>query len=148
MDPELELTTTRLKERGFVTELVTPPDQAHFGNWALIAVRYPLALRVTNDRGIVVDLMEGNAFQSGAGEAEWFNWDVVARALGIRVVSVVEIGVSSEKTDQLWAVFANEKAVVNAFSQAEWAKTRVLLHKVEKDKRREFMEGGRLHVPA
>jgi hypothetical protein len=147
MDPELELTTTSLEERGFVTELVTPPDQAHFGNWALIAVRYPLALRVTNDRGIVVDLMEGNTFQSGAGEVEWFNWDVVARALGIPVVSFVVIG-ASEKMDQLWAVFANEKAVVNAFSQPEWAKTRALLHKVEKDKRREFMEGGRLHVPA
>jgi hypothetical protein len=147
MDPELELTTTSLQERGFVTELVTPPDKAHFGNWALIALRYPLTLRVTNDRGIVVDLMEGNAFQSGAEEAEWFNWDVVARALGIRVVSFVEIGVS-EKMDQLWAVFANEKAVANAFSQSEWAETRVLLHKVEKDKRREFMEGGRLHVPA
>ena len=146
MDPELELTTTSLQKRGFVTELVTAPDQAHFGNWALIAVRYPLALRVTNDRGIVVDMMEGHAFQSGAGESEWFNWDVVARALGIQVVGL-EIG-AKDRAHQLWAVFLNEKAVVNAFSQPEWAKTRVLLHEVEKDKRREFMEGGRLHVPA
>ena len=147
MDLKPEQAARLLGKVGFVTKFVTPPDKVYFGNWTLTAVQVPLALRVTNDRGVVLDLMEWDTFQAGADESEWFNWDVVARALGIRVVSFVEIGVS-EKMDQLWAVFANEKAVANAFSQSEWAETRVLLHKVEKDKRREFMEGGRLHVPA
>jgi hypothetical protein len=33
MDPKFEETRDILSKGGFVTELVTPPDQAHFGNW-------------------------------------------------------------------------------------------------------------------
>jgi hypothetical protein len=60
---------------------MTPPDQEHFGNWLVIATQAPLALRVINDRGVVLDLAEWDTFQAGAKESDWFNWDVVARAL-------------------------------------------------------------------
>jgi hypothetical protein len=150
MDPEQA--TILLAKHGFVTELMTPPDQEHFGNWALIAKRPPLVLRVTNDRGIVLDLMEVGAFEAGADESDWFNWDVVTRALGLQVVGfymsggVEEPEQEPDSAHQLWGFFFNEKAVVDAFSQTEWAKTRGLLHKVEEEKRREFMGGHR--VPA
>ena len=55
MDPELEHTTYFLRKWGFDTELITPPDKAHFGNWVLLATRTPLALHVINDRGLVLD---------------------------------------------------------------------------------------------
>jgi hypothetical protein len=57
-----------------------PPDKEHFGNRILITTRGPLAIRVTDDRGVVLDLMELEAFQAGAIEPDWFNWEVVARA--------------------------------------------------------------------
>jgi hypothetical protein len=143
----LEMATKLVSEFGFDTELMTPPDQAHFGNWMLIALSPPLALRVTNDRGIVLDLIEADAFKAGADESDWFNWDVVARALGLQVVGLHMSGIeATDSAPQLWAFLLNKKAVVNAFSQAEWAKTRDLLHKVEAEKRREFMGGNR--VPA
>ena len=41
-------------------------------------------MRLTGDRGHVhLDLMPTALFESGADESNWFNWDVVARALGI-----------------------------------------------------------------
>ena len=103
---ELEHTTYFLRKWGFDTELITPPDQVYFGNWVLLATRAPLALRVINDRGVGVDLMEWDAFQAGAKESDWFNWDVVARALGIPV---------RDGEDQLWAFFLNLDAVAIAF---------------------------------
>jgi hypothetical protein len=94
MDPKLENTTDILSKLGFVTEFITPPDQAHFGNWFLIATRRPIALRAINDRGVVLlDLMEFDTFKAGANESDWFNWDVVASALGIQ---------EENKGDQLW----------------------------------------------
>jgi hypothetical protein len=139
MDTELDRTTYFLRKWGFDTELITPPDQAHFGNWALLATQAPLALRVINDRGVVLDLMEWDAFQSGAKEPDWFNWDVVARALGIQ---------EKDGEDQLWAFFRNFHTVQKAFLQSNWATTRDLLHKIEEDKRREFMEGHRIPIHA
>jgi hypothetical protein len=133
---ELEQTTNILRKYGFATE-ETAPDQAHFGNWVLIAARAPLALRVTNDRGVVLDLMEWDTFQGGANESDWFNWDVVARALGIE---------EKNGEPQLWRFLRNLYAVEDAFLRQNWAKTKDLLYKIEAEKRRKFMEGGR--VPA
>jgi hypothetical protein len=132
---QLEQTKQILSKHSFVTELRTVPDQEHFGNWVLIATRVPLALRVINDRGVVLDLMEWDTFQGGANESDWFNWDVVARALGVQ-----------EGEDQLSSFLQNFHAVAEAFFRPNWAKTRDLLYKIEAEKRRKFMEGSR--VPA
>jgi hypothetical protein len=130
---QLEQTRQILSKHGFATELRTVPDQEHFGNWVLIATRVPLALRVINDRGVVLDLMEWDTFQGGATESDWFNWDVVARALGVQ-----------EGEDQLSSFLGNIYAVEDAFMRPNWATTRDLLYKIEAEKRRKFMEGGRV----
>jgi hypothetical protein len=134
---DLKETLQILDKAGFVIESETPPDLAHFGNWTLIATRSPLALRVTNDRGVVLDVMEWDAFKGGANESDWFNWDVVVRALEIQEV---------KGEDQLWSFVHSFLAVENAFLRQNWATTRDLLHKIEGEKRREFMKGDR--VPA
>ena len=103
----------------------------------LIAKRAPLALRVTNDRGVVFDVMEWDAFQGGATESDWFNWDVVARALGIQ---------KEKGEDQLSSFLRNVPKVEKAFLPPNSATTKDLRHKIEAEKRREFMEGRR--VPA
>jgi hypothetical protein len=138
MDPKFEETTDILSKGGFVTELVTPPDQAHFGNWVLLSTRPPIALRAINDRGVVLlDLMEFDTFKAGGGESDWFNWDVVARALGIQ-----------EEGDQVWSLLSNFGTVENAFLRSNWETTRDILYKIEADKRRKFMEGHRMPAHA
>jgi hypothetical protein len=137
MDLKPEQAARLLGKVGFVTKFVTPPDKVYFGNWTLTAVQGPLALRVTNDRGVVLDLMEWDTFQAGADESEWFNWDVVARALGIPGEGV---------EDQLYSFLVNLNVVEDAFLRPNWPMTRDLLHKIEAEKRRRFMEGG--GVPA
>jgi hypothetical protein len=132
MDQELKETTQLLDKAGFVTESTTPANESHFGNWMLIATRFPVALRVTNDRGVVLDLMEGNAFKAGANESDWFNWDVVARALGIKEVS---------GEDQLWTFIQSFREVENAFLPQNWPATKDRLYKIEAEKRRRFIEG-------
>jgi hypothetical protein len=137
---DLEQTTKILSKYGFDTELRTAPDMEHFGNWVLIAKRAPLALRVINDRGVVLDLMEWDAFQGGANESDWFNWDVVARALGI---------IQEENGEaQLGSFLRNFYEVEKAFLHPNWATTKDLLHKIEAEKRREFMEGRRVPTHA
>jgi hypothetical protein len=136
MATELEQTTEILRKYGFAPKSRTDPDQAHFGNWVLFAMRDPVVLRVINDRGVVLDLMEWNTFHGDAKESEWFNWDVVARALGIEVPG----------EPQLYSFLRNFPAVEEAFLIPNWPKTRELLYKIEEEKRREFMEGRR--VPA
>lgn len=139
MDPKLEQTTQILSKYGFLTELRTPPDQSHFGNWVLIATRSPVALRVINDRGIVLDLIEWDTFQAGAKESDWFNWDVVAGALKIQ---------EENGEDQLWSCLRNFHKIEDAFLRPNWATTRDLLYKIEAEKRRNFMEGGRMPAHA
>ena len=134
MDLKLEQTTKILKKVGFISQLVKPADEAHFGNWVVIALQPPLALRVTNDRGVTLDLMDSDTFQAGANESDWFNWDVVVRALGIQEES---------GEDQLWCLIRNFDAVETAFLRQNWLTTKDLLHKIEQDKRREFMQGHR-----
>ena len=92
---------------------------------------------MTNDRGVVLDLMEWDAFKAGANESDWFNWDVVARALEILEV---------KGEDRLWSFVHSFLAVENAFLRQNWATTSDLLRKIEAEKRREFMKGDR--VPA
>jgi hypothetical protein len=140
MDLKLEETTKTLYKAGFVIRVTTARDALHFGNWVLIATRAPLALRVINDRGIVLlDLMEWDAFEGEANESEWFNWDVVARALGLP---------EENGEDQLWSLLSNLRAVEHEFLRENWATTRGLLHKIEAEKRRRFMEGGRISAHA
>jgi hypothetical protein len=137
---DLEQTTKILSKHGFDTKIITQPDQAHFGNWVLIAKRAPLALRVINDRGVVLDLMEWDAFQGGANESDWFNWDVVARALGI---------IQEENGEpQLGSFLHNFYEVEKAFLHPNWTTTKDLLHKIEAEKRREFTEGRRVPTHA
>ncbi|SRR6266481_6711096 len=140
MDPKLEDTTDILSKFGFVTEFITPPDQAHFGNWVLVTTRHPIALRAINDRGVVLlDLMEFDTFKAGANEFDWFNWDVVACALGIQ---------EENKGDQLWSLLSNLGTVESAFLRSTWETTRDILYKIEADKRRKFMEGHKMPAHA
>jgi hypothetical protein len=74
--------------------------------------------------------MEFGTFKAGGKESDWFNWDVVARALGIQ-----------EEGDQLWSLLSNFGTVENAFLRSNWETTRDILYKIEAHKRRKFMEG-------
>jgi len=136
---ELKDATQVLEKAGFAIQSEMPPDQEYFGNWMLLATRIPLALRVTNDRGVVLDVMEWDAFQAGANESDWFNWDVVARALELKEVPLEE---------QLWSFVHNFLDVENAFLRSNWPATRELLLKIEAEKRREFMGGGKVSAHA
>ena len=100
-------------------------------------MRNPVALRVINDRGVVLDLMEWDTFQGAANESDWFNWDVVARALGIQ---------EKNGEDHLASFLHNFPEVEKAFLRLKWETTKDLLYKIEAEKRREFMDGRR--VPA
>jgi hypothetical protein len=55
----------------------------HFGNWFLVATRAPLIVRVTRDRDTIVLDVAPEHQPKPISEANWFNWDVVARALRI-----------------------------------------------------------------
>jgi hypothetical protein len=129
---EYEHAENLLRKEGFSLER-TPPDEVHFGNWVLIAVREPLAMRVTNDRGVdSLDLMQWDAFKNGANESDWFNWDVVARALEFK---------GRNWENQLWHFLDNVEHVTRAFERPNWESTRGLLIKIEAQKRLRFMEG-------
>jgi hypothetical protein len=146
---DLEDTKDILSKLGFVIESITPPDPEHFGNWVMFATRPPVALRAINDRGVVHrDLAEITAFKSGAKESDWFNWDVVARAFGIKddtfwtVSHVSPIVLSNELVS-----FARSFEIIeSAFRADYWKSTLDRLHKIEADKRRRFMEGRRAFV--
>jgi hypothetical protein len=135
---DLKIATKLLVTDGFATKVMTPTDHSRFGNWELLAVRAPLAIRVTNDRGVVLDLMQWDEFQAGANESDWFNWDVVARALDIL----------EDKGGSLSTLLLNLGKIEEAFYRPNWPKTKDLLHKIEAEKRREFMGGARLRAHA
>jgi hypothetical protein len=135
---DFENTARFLAKRDFSIKPVVS-DEEHFGNWMFIATKAPLALRVTNDRGVVLDLMEWDEFQAGASERDWFNWDVVVRALGINELA---------GRDLLTTLFDNIIKVEDAFSHTNWPKTKDLLHKIEAEKRREFMGGAKMPAHA
>lgn len=135
MDALLAETIHTLEKRGFSVQPVQNPDNQHFGNWILIAKLYNLALRVTRDRSdIFLDVARE---QSDLQEQDWFNWDVVARALGIDLVP---------GQDPLHSFLGNEWHVLSAFDN--WQITEPLLAAVEKEKRRRFTEGRRVPLHA
>jgi hypothetical protein len=138
MDPKLEETINILGKAGFRSDILIAPDQDHFGNWVLLAVRHPVAVRVTNDRGVILlDVTDLDTFKGGASELDWYNWDVVARAIGIEKIG-----------DQLSSFLSNSEVVERAFSGTNLNGTRDLLHKIELDKRRRFMQGREIPVHA
>ena len=92
---------------------------------------------MTNDRGIVLDLMELDTFRAGAHESDWFNWDVVARALAIPLKQEIESLVSFHDYFQ---------KVNDAFAPENWERTKSWLVHIEEEKRRRFTEGRRSPV--
>ena len=62
--------------------------------------------------------MELGAFKAGADESEWFNWDVVARALGIIK------GEDGKDGNELFAILLNQDKVENAFFSSNWPKVK------------------------
>jgi hypothetical protein len=73
----------------------------------MLATRPAVVLRVTNDRGVILlDLTEFDTFEAGAKESDWFNWDVVAPALGIlEATGVDQHGLLPETLEKLKAHF-------------------------------------------
>jgi hypothetical protein len=78
-------------------------------------------------------------FESGADESNWFNWDVVARALGI--------GLGPEE-DALQSFLDHFFMIDDAFSPNQWDKTAAILAAVEQEKRRRFTEDRRVRERA
>ncbi len=132
MDPKLQAIKQVLSESGFVVETVQPPDEKHFGNWILSAVRDSLVVRVTSDKGgILLDLMPGHLFREGATESDWYNWDVVVRALELKTKS---------SEDDLMSFLQESGELKYAFAPLRWKDTLGKLRQVEEDKRRRFMK--------
>ena len=139
---DLEEAILTLKGARFSLHAIPDPDPKSFGNWILIGTRGEhLAVRVTNDRDdILLDLMPRERFDAGPEESDWYNWDVVARALGIDM---------STEADGLRSFVSHFLMIDEAFSPQKWQKTAALLTAVEADKRRRFMEGNKeRRVPA
>jgi hypothetical protein len=68
-DPRFKATVLALKDWGFNLWEQSGPDPKHFGNWMLIGVRNPLAIRITGDREDVnLDVMPSALFKQGASE--------------------------------------------------------------------------------
>ena len=101
-------------------------------------MRNPVALRGIDDRRRCPrpDGM-GNVSKVPLSSSDWFNWDVVARALGIQ---------EKKRRSQLGSFLRNYPEVEKAFLRLKWETTKDLLYKIEAEKRREFMDGRR--VPA
>ncbi|SRR6266404_5568704 len=87
MNPKLEETKNALSKSDFAVEALQAPDEAHFGNWVLVASRGPLVVRIASDRGdLLIDLKPYHRFAAGPTEqSDWYNWDVVAQALDLQL---------------------------------------------------------------
>ena len=132
MDPKLEETKDALSKFGFAIETEVIPDEAHFGNWILVALGGTLAVRVTSDRGdIVLDLMPRRSFREGATEQDWYTWDVVMQALRLKTKS----------PDPLMSFLGYFHHLEFAFAPIQWKETLRDLRDTEREKRRRFMEG-------
>lgn len=137
-DPWYKATGLTLKDWGFNLRDQSEPDAKHFGNWILIATGHNLALRIIRDRGRVnLDLMPVIQFTQDAPESDWFNWDVVARALAIPLKPEIESLVSFHDYFQ---------KVNDAFAPENWERTKSWLVHIEEEKRRRFTEGRRSPV--
>jgi hypothetical protein len=68
-------------------------------------------------------------FKADASESDWYNWDVVAKAIGIPFKPEIE---------PLTSFKDYREAVNDAFAPHRWDRTRDELAKVEADKERRF----------
>jgi hypothetical protein len=81
-----------LSESRFVIEGEVAPDQAHFGNWVLVASYGSVTIRITEDKDdIMLDLIPRRLFREGASEDGWYTWDVVASALNLKARTAAEV---------------------------------------------------------
>jgi hypothetical protein len=128
MNPKLEETKHALAKSDFAVEAVQAPDEADFGNWVLVASRGSLVVRVASDRGdILIDLRPYHRFAAGPTEqSEWYNWDVVARALDLQLDNSVDTLTS----------FLNQSGLLESeFQPDRWEGILPKLRSVEKEKR-------------
>jgi hypothetical protein len=134
MDPKLEETKHALAKADFAVEVLQAPDEAHFGNWVLVASRGSLVVRIASDRdGILIDLMPYHRFAAGPTEqSDWYNWDVVAQALDIQLDNGV---------DTLTSFLHHSGSVESEFQPDRWEEILTKLRSVEKEKRRRLTEG-------
>ena len=117
----------KLSGQGFIVCEKSGPDEEHFGNWFLVCTRCNVAVRITSDRGHVdLDLVPEALYKAGGGESDWYNWDVVARALSIPA-EIDPLGSLPEYLQELDA----------AFAPGSWERTRDRLLLVEEEKRLE-----------
>jgi hypothetical protein len=132
MDRLLEKTKRALSDSGFAVEGEPEQDQAHFGNWILIATLGTVTVRITRDRGdIMLDLIPRFLFREGASEDSWYTWDVVAKAISLKA-----------RTAEEMLELVSDYHVQHAFNHLKWKDfTLDALRQTEEDKRRRFMEG-------
>jgi hypothetical protein len=134
MNPKLEETKHALATSDFAVEAVQALDEAHLGNWILVASRGPLVVRIVSDRGdIRIDLIPYHRFAAGlTEESDWYNWDVVAQALGLQVKNGV---------DTLTSFLHQSGLVESEFKPDGWEEVLPKLQSVEMEKRRRLTEG-------
>lgn len=129
MNPKLEETKHALATSDFAVEAVQALDEAHSGNWTLVASRGPLVVRISTDRGdIQIDLMPYHRFAAGLTEEScWYNWDVIAQALGLQI---------KNGGDALTSFLHQSGLVESEFQPDAWEEILPKLQSVEKEKRR------------
>jgi hypothetical protein len=132
MDRLLEKTKRALSDSGFAVEGEPVPDQAHFGNWILIATLGTVTVRITRDRSdIILDLIPRFLLREGASEDSWYTWDVVAKALNLKA-----------RTAEEMLELVSDDYLQHAFNHIAWKDYALAaLRRTEEDKRRRFMEG-------
>jgi hypothetical protein len=91
-------------------------------------------VRLVSDRGdIQIDLIPYHRFAAGrTEESEWYNWDVVAQALGLQIKNDV---------DTLTSFLQQSGLVESEFQPDSWEEILPKLQRAEKEKRRRLTEG-------
>jgi hypothetical protein len=127
MNPKLKETKHALAQSDFTVEAVQALDEAHFGNWTLVVSRGPLVVRIASDRGdIQIDLMPYHRFAAGlTEESDWYNWDVVAQALGLQ---------TKNGGDTLTSFLHQSGLVESEFQPDGWEEILPKLRSAEKEK--------------
>ena len=82
-----------LSESRFILEGEAASDEAHVGNWVLVASYGSVTIRITEDKDddIMLDLIPRRLFREGTSEDAWYTWDVVAKALNLKVRNAAEV---------------------------------------------------------
>jgi hypothetical protein len=107
-----------LRQRDFIVSSQAP-DPKNFSKKTMIAGRLNLVVRVTDDHGdIILDLMPLHRFRPPSAESDWFNWDFVARTLGIAATT---------KGGSVRSLLENFFVIDQAFAPQNWAETAALL---------------------